>query len=100
MGVEERFEPREVVRVEVVRAGGEQFAPHRVALGPATSGVAQKRTRRPSWWAADTRERSFSRSAAGMGPAPCQVKLFAQLSLMSGAKEAGAAPPRSVRRPS
>lgn len=97
---EEGLQAREVVGVDVVDVGGEQFAPQGVPLGSGEVGVAQNRTRCRCAWACATMARSFWRSAAGNGPAPSQLKLCVQLLLMSGMKAAVAAVPRSSRRPS
>ena len=70
------------------RRRGARPTPRRAA-GPARSGVAQKRTRCPRLWAVETMPRSLSRSAAGIAPTPCQLKLSVQLSLISGMKRGG-----------
>lgn len=100
MGVEELFETAQVIGVEVVDVGGEKFAPERLACRTRKIGVAQNRTFCRRACAAAMMPRSFSRSAAGNGPSPSQLKLSVQLSLISGTKEAGAALPRSASRPS
>ncbi|CAM5694302.1 hypothetical protein SALBM311S_00170 [Streptomyces alboniger] len=91
----------QVVGVDVVDAGGEQFAPHgvprrarHVRRGPQPHLLAALVGR------ADNVLAQLCRSASGKAPTPAQAKLSVQLSLISGMNEAGAALPRSASLPS
>ncbi len=99
-GAEEAFESGQVVGVEVVDPGGQEFAPDAIPGGSRQVGGGPEADAAAFAVGGGDERAEPVALGAGKGPTPDQPKVWAQLALMSGAKEAGAGVPRSSRRPS